>query len=123
MGPGRLGDPDPGSFHRRIRFLPRVQKTNPRRKPGGEAFGPTGPGPLLLILASRKRELFQVTLQVLADPGHDESADAIGLDAKAVTGLDPGRGGDRPRDRYLVVRGHLCSPHYRRFAVGMQLAI
>jgi hypothetical protein len=48
--PGRLGDPDPGSFHRRFGSC-QGEKTNPQVDPGGEAFGPSRlrVRPLLLV--------------------------------------------------------------------------
>jgi hypothetical protein len=57
-----------------------------------------------------------VALHVFLNPGHHEPARAGGLDTESVARLDPGRGGDRARDRYLVMRRHLCPSNRRMLA-------
>ena len=59
-----------------------------------------------------------MALDVLPDAGHDESAWAVGLDTEPVAGSDPGRGGDRPWDRYLMVGRHLCPPDGGRIVLN-----
>jgi hypothetical protein len=70
----------PAAFTEWIRFLPWVQKTNPRSG-GGEAFGSSRSAPI-------GERLRGVVLHVLLNSRHYESADAVGLDSEAIARLD-----------------------------------
>src|SRR5919106_2023198 len=117
MGAPAGGDPDPGSFHRSIRFLPRVQKTNPRRKPGARRPAPPAPGPSLRVLPARKCELFEVVLDGFVDSryGHPPLADC--LYPEAVANLQLRSLVWVARDRQLMIGGEPRSSMCARAAV------